>query len=206
MAKEKAGPVLPTTLNLKLFNQAGDQIDYTFYDRLKLNNAAGAIEREWFVTGLNETDPVSANRKTIADTNVRGGGRIPEGQAAGIFAMKFVYESESVKTEAQRVLQRQWIHSCVVEFLIESKNQYGTWKLSELLGFVDDSQVTASATGQAFEASRGDYKGIKKFNLYIPLPRLTSYSVRLTQGIAPDASLDGDFIYCGLVGILNRAG
>jgi len=198
-------PVLPSTLNLKLFNAAGDQIDYTLYDRLKLNNAGGAIEREWFTTGLNDTDPVSANRKTIADTNVRGG-RVPEGQAMAVFAMKFIYEAQVVKTEAQRVLQRQWIHSCSVEFLIESKNQYGTWKLSELLGFVDDSQVTAGAAGQAFESSQGDYRGIKKFNLYIPLPRLTSYSVRLNQGIAPDASLDGDFIYCGLVGILNRAG
>ena len=123
-----------------------------------------------------------------------------------VFALKFIYEANAAMTEATRVLQRQWIHSCTIEFLIESKNQYGVWKLSELLGFVDDSQITAAAAGAAGEGSQGDYHGIKKLNLYIPLPRLTSYSVRLTQGVAPGAALDADFLYCGLVGILNRAG
>jgi len=196
---------LKKTLNLPLFNEQGDQIDYTLYDRMALNNAGGAIEREFFVNGLGDTDPVSTLRKTKADTNVREG-KIPEGQAFAAFALKFWIETDEVRTEPERVLFNQWVKGCVVEILIESKNQYGTWKLSEILGKVDDSQVTAGAAGQAFEASRGDYAGIKKFNLYIPLPRLVTYSVKLIQTVAPAAALDGDFINCGLVGILNRAG
>lgn len=205
MAKAQK-PVLPPSLNLPLFNAAGDQIDYTLYDRLQLNNAGGAVEREFFANGLGDTDPISTRRKTQADTNVRKG-QIPEGQAFAVFALKFWLESgNDAKTEAERVGLRDWIHNCTVEFLIESKNNYGIWKLSELFGIVDDMQVTAGAAGQAFEPSRGEYVGIKKLNLYIPLPRLTSYNVRLNQEAAPAAALDEVFLCCGLVGILNRAG
>ncbi len=197
--------VVPATLNPPLFNAQGDQIDYTYYDRLALHNASGAIEREWFVNGIGQDDPVTGVRKTIADTNVRGGA-IPEGQAFNMFALKFWYEAQAVMTEAERISWNQWVHGATIEFLIESKNQYGTWKLSEIMGAVDDSQVTASATGQAFSPSRGVFNGIKPFNLIIPLPRLTSYSVRLTQGVASIAGLDEDFLCCGMVGVLNRKG
>jgi len=196
---------LKKTLNLPLFNEQGDQIDYTLYDRMALDNGSGPTEREFFVNGLGSEDPITGLRKTKADTNVREG-KIPEGQAFAAFALKFWIETDEVRTEAERVLFNNWIKGCVVEILIESKNQYGTWKLSEIFGRVDDSQVTAGANGQAFEVSRGDYSGVKKFNLYIPLPRLVTYSVKLIQTVAPAAALDGDFIACGLVGILNRAG
>ena len=197
--------VMPPTLNPQLFNAAGDEIDYTNYDRMQLNNAGGAVEREFFVIGVGQEDPISAVRKTKADTNVRGG-RIAEGQAMGVFALKFYYENGAVKTEAQKILKDLWIHGTYIEFLIESKNEYGIWKLSELLGFVDDAQVTASATGQASNASQGEYFGIKQLNYYIPLPRLCSYSVNMVQTVVPDASQDADYLNCALVGIKNRAG
>jgi len=199
-------PVIPPSLNLPLFNAAGDQLDYTLYDRLQLNNAGGAVEREFFAVGLGETDSISARRKTLADTNVRGG-RIPEGQASAIYALKIWYESGTdAKTEAERVALRDWVHEATIEFKIESKNNYGIWKLSELQGMADDMIVTAGATGQAFESAWSTFQGIKKFNLYIPLPRLTEFRVVLDQGIAPDAAFNEDYICCGLVGILNRAG
>lgn len=196
---------MPAKLNLNLFNAAGDQIDYTFYDRLALANSGGTDSREFFVVGIGETDSISTRRKTLADTNVRKGS-IPEGQSFGCFALKFYFEMIAALTEAQRILLNVWIHGITVEVLIDSKNQYGTWKLSEILGKVDDSQITAGASGQAFEASRGDYDGIKKFNLYIPLPRLTSFTVRLNFDAASDAALDDNFINLGMVGLLNRAG
>jgi len=197
---------IPATLNLPLFNAAGDQIDYSLYDRLQLDNASGAVEREFFAVGLGDTDSVSARRKTLADTNVRNG-QIPEGQGFGAYAMKVWWESgNDAKTEAERVLQRDYIHQATLEILIESKNQYGTWKLSELQGIADDMLVTSGANGQAFEAAQADYMGIKKFNLYIPLPRLTTFSVKLNQGVAPDAAFDNDFLCFSFVGILNRAG
>ncbi len=197
--------IFPATLNLPLFNAAGDQFDNTWYDRLILDNAAGIGERRFFSNGLNDQDPVSGNAKTLADTNVKRG-VVAEGKAFGIFALHFIYESNAVKTEAEMQLRNQWLMNTVIEFDIESKQQYGQWKLSEIFGAPDLSLTTAGATGQAAQSSQGQFNAVKPLNMYIPLPRLTSYNVIMKQYVASDAALDGDFLYCGLVGIENRAG
>lgn len=197
--------VVPPTLDLQLFNEEGDQIDYTFFDRLELSDVADSEEREFFVNGVGDIDPVTGNRKTKFDTNIRGKA-IPSGQAFAGFILKFSYQSEKLKSEAELQLKNNWMHGIFLEFHIESKNQYGQWTLMELLGEVDDTITNAAAAGPARQSSQGNYQGVKTLNLYIPLPSLTSFSVKMFQQALSDTALNGDFLKCDFIGILNRKG
>ncbi len=200
------GVVLPPTLNLKLFQQEGDQLDYTHYDRIMLNNAGGAIERAFFEIGLGETDSVSSRRKTLADTNLRDG-RIPEGQAFAAFVLKFWDEKNANLSEANYLSWIQWVRDTVIQIRIDTKQEYGTWKLSELLGVPTNGLIVPAAAGSNVALlSVGMFQSIKPLNLYIPFPRLTSWTIAMIQGTVPAATLDNTGICCGLVGIRNRAG
>jgi len=202
----EAGYVLPPSLNLPLFGQIGDQLDYTNYDRLMLNNAGGAIERAFFEIGLGNTDPVSTRRKTLSDTNMRAG-EIPEGQAFAAFVLKMWIEANANMSEANYLSFIQWLRDTVIQIRIETKQEYGTWKLSELVGVpVTGLIVPAAAGSNATLLSQGAFQGVKPLNLYIPFPRLTSFTVAMIQGTAPAAALDNMGIVCGLVGVKNRAG
>jgi hypothetical protein len=136
--------ILPPTLNLKLFNQQGDQLDYSNYDRLLLNNAGGAIERSFFEVGLGQTDPVSARRKTLADTNVRSG-QTPEGQAFAAFVLKFFIENNANFSEANYLSWILWLKDTVIQINLETKKEYGTWKLGELLGIPANGLIVPAA-------------------------------------------------------------
>lgn len=200
------GVVLPPTLNLKLFQQEGDQLDYTHYDRLLLNNAGGAIERSFFEVGLGANDPVSTRRKTLADTNLRDG-RIPEGQAFAAFVLKFWNEFNANLSEANYLSWIQWTRDTVIQIKIDTKQEYGTWKISELLGIPTNALIVPAAAGSNVALTAvGMFQSLKPLNLYIPFPRLTSWTIAMIQGTAPAATLDNTGICCGLVGIRNRAG
>jgi hypothetical protein len=209
MMGESASPlgvVLPPTLNLKLFQQEGDQLDYTHYDRIMLNNAGGAINRSFFEIGLGQTDAISARRKTLADTNLRDG-RIPEGQAFAAFVLKFWHEFNANLSEANYLSWIQWMRDTVIQINIDTKQEYGTWKISELLGIPNNSLIVPAAAGSNVALqSVGMFQSLKPLNLYIPFPRLTSWTIAMIQGTAPAAALDNTGICCGLVGIRNRAG
>lgn len=205
-ANDPRGFVLPPTLNLKLFQQEGDQLDYTLYDRLLLNNAGGAIERSWFEVGLGFTDPVSARRKTLADTNLREG-RIAEGQAFAAFVLKFWPEMIANQSEANYLSWITWLAETVVQIRIDTKQEYGTWKLTELLGMPTNGLIVPATAGNtATLLGVGMFQSLKPLNLYIPLPRLSSWTIAMIQGTAPAAALDNLRICCGMIGIKNRAG
>lgn len=200
------GVVLPPTLNLKLFQQQGDQLDYTLYDRLLLNNAGGAIQRNFFEVGLGITDTISTRRKTLADTNVREG-RIPEGQAFAAFVLKFWAEFNANLSEANYLSWIQWIRDTVIQINIDSKQEYGTWKLAELFGIPSNFLIVPAAAGSNVAlGSVAMFQSLKPLNLYIPFPRLTTWTIAMFQGTAPAAALDNTGICCGLVGVRNRAG
>ncbi len=200
------GVVLPPTLNLKLFQQEGDQLDYTHYDRIMLNNAGGAGERSFFEIGLGETDSISSRRKTFSDTNLRGG-KIPEGQAFGAFVLKMWDEKNANLSEANYLSWIQWVRDTVIQIRIDTKQEYGTWKMSELLGVPTNGLIVPAVAGNnAILQSVGSFQSIKPLNLYIPFPRLTSWTIAMIQGTAPAAALDNTGICLGLIGVRNRAG
>lgn len=206
MGQGGTGIVLPPTLNLKLFQEQGDQLDYSHYDRLLTLNAGGAIERRFFEIGLGQTDPVSTRRKTLADTNLREG-RIPEGQAFAAFVLKFWLEFNANLSEANYLSLIQWARDAAIVIDIDTKKEYGTWKLTELLGMPTNGLIVPAAAGSnASLLSVGMFQSLKPLNLYIPFPRLTSWTVALVQGTAPAAGLDSTGLVCSLVGIKNRAG
>lgn len=198
--------VIPPTLNLPLFNAQGDQFDASQYDRLSLLNAGGAIEREFFAIGLGQNDPVSAVRKTLADTNIRNGAQA-EGTAFAGFNLKIWFEPDSNKSEAQYLDFVLWARQAVIIIDLPTKKDYGTWKLTEIMGAADFSLLVPAAAGSnvAFR-SVAMFQSLKQFNLYIPLPRLTDFRIRLQQNLAPADTLDGDFLVAALVGVKNSAG
>lgn len=205
-ANDPRGLVVPPTLNLKLFQAEGDQLDYTHYDRLLLNNAGGAVERSFFEVGLGFTDPVSARRKTLADTNLREG-RIPEGQAFAGFVLKFWVEFIANLAETGYLSWITWLADTVIQIRIDTKQEYGTWKLTELLGMPSNGLIVPAAAGSNVALlSGGIFQSLKPLNLYIPFPRLSSWTIAMIQGTAPAAALDNTRVNCGIVGIRNRAG
>src|SRR5690606_27866223 len=176
------GLVVPPTLNLKLFQKEGDQLDYTNYDRLLLNNAGGAIERRFFEIGLGNTDPVSGRRKTLADTDLREG-RIAEGQAFATFVLKAWAEFNANLSGANYLSWIQWMRDTVIQINIDTKQEYGTWKLSELLGMPTNGLIVPAAAGSNVGLlSVGMFQSLKPLNLYIPFPRLTSWTIAMFQG------------------------
>lgn len=197
--------VIPPTLNLPLFNKQGDQFDASLYDRLFLLNAGGATERDFFAIGLGATDPVSGVLKTYADTNMRQG-QIQEGTSFAGFILKLWFEPDSNKSEAQYLDFLLWARQTVIAIDLPTKKDYGTWKLTEILGVPNFSLIAPAAAGSNVAlASVGTYKSLKEWNLYIPLPRLTDFRVQMRQFIAPAATLDGDGICCSILGVKNSA-
>jgi len=199
-------PVIPPTLNLPLFNAQGDQFDASQYDRLSLLNAGGAIEREFFAIGIGNADPVSTVRKTLADTNLKNGQQ-QEGTAFAGFNLKIWFEPDSNKTEAQYLDFVLWARQSVLVMDLPTKKDYGTWKMTEIMGVPDFTLIVPAAAGSnATFRSQGMFQSLKQFNLYIPLPRLTDFRIRMLQFLAPAATLDGDFVCASLVGVKNSAG
>lgn len=197
--------IIPPTLNLKLFNVQGDQFDASLYDRLFLLNAGGAVERDFFAIGLGNADPVSGILKTLADTNVRQG-QIQEGTAFAGFNLKIWMEPDSNKSEAQYLDFILWARQTVISIDLPTKKDYGTWKLTEILGIPNLMLIAPAAAGSNVAlVSTGTYKSLKEWNLYIPLPRLTDFRVNMLQFLAPAASLDGDAICASIIGVKNSA-
>lgn len=204
MDLQETADIFPQTLQLPTFSRAGDQIDFTFYDRLVLDNAnAGTAEREFFANGINDTDPITGNRKTLADTNKRGR-QNPEGQAFGLFVLRARWQGAAAKTSALYQNMLDYIQEAVVEFQIESKNQYGTWVLDELFDLPIENVMDNGAGDFTVPASVGITQGKKPLNLYIPLARLVEWSINMITLEASNANIDGDAIKIECVGILNR--
>lgn len=206
MATAAQAAVIAPTLNLPLFNTEGDQFDATLYDRLGLLFAGGAIERSFYAVGLNQQDPISGITKTLADTNVNSS-QIQEGTAFAGFNLKFWYEPDSNKAETDYLAWVLWARQVSIEVDLPTKKDYGTWKLTELLGVPNYSLIVPATAGDFVALqSIGSFQSVKQLNLYIPLPRLTDFNIVMDQYIAPDSVLDGDFLCCGLVGVKNSAG
>src|SRR5690606_19863364 len=184
----------------------GYQPDYTSYDRRLLSKAGVAIERGSLAIGLGNSEPVSGRRKTWADPALREG-RSAEGQAFATFVLKFWAEFNANLSEANYLSWIQWMRDTVIQINIDTKQEYGTWKLSELLGMPTNGLIVPAAAGSNVGLlSVGMFQSLKPLNLYIPFPRLTSWTIAMFQGTAPAAALDNTGICCGMVGIKNRAG
>jgi len=114
---------------------------------------------------------------------------------------------EANLSEANYLSWIQWLRDTVIQINIDTKQEYGTWKLSELLGMPTNALIVPAAAGSNVALTAvGMFQSLKPLNLYIPLPRLTSWTVAMFQGTAPAAALDNLGICCGYVGIKNRAG
>jgi hypothetical protein len=197
-------PLESRSLTSGLYNPMGDKIDYTFYDRLKMLSS-NTQPRDFFTIGVGEADPLVAGTKTLADTNFRKG-QMPAGQSFVTRGMIMYYESSLVKTEANLLSVWDWIHKTYIQIFIDSKNEYGTWKLSEIMGVTIDSIMTPAVAGNnSTVPSTGVAKGLKIFNTAFKLPTLTGFRVTISSTAASAAALDSDFINCAFVGTLDRA-
>lgn len=189
------------TIDPQTYNGAGAQFDEPLWDRIALDNTV--LERELFVIGVGEADPVSGVRKTLADTNLRAAG-MRKSEAFEIFGFAFRYQPIDLRDEAELQAINRVFSETVVSLLIDSKQQYGQAKLSYIMGNQFPVVPELAAGDNLTLPYSSQFRGYWPLNMTIDFANLTDFSIELRHYTAPDAALDGDFIECELVGIKTR--
>lgn len=182
------------------YKGSGDVIDYSLYDRFTLDNAV--LQHRLFQAGVGQANAAGVI-KTEADTNVQGSTGVPAGNKLYVNAIKLMYTCTTASVTAAILNEiQEMIEQTVLTVRITGKDNYGKWKLNEILGV--PVQAVIDAAQDVKPTSFGRYLGIYPLNLPITLAQQVQFEVFVEHHVAPNADLDGDWMSVSLCGILER--
>lgn len=176
-----------------------EKLDYTFYDTLRL--LANIRDYRFFALALGQGNPP----KTKAQTNMRSNAQIPQGHNHEVLEMHFGFTGNTIKTEAESLEFSQFLNTTSVTFNMPGKDDFGIWKLSELVGNFVRLAVSPAVAGDAYINNNSGIWN-SRFKLMIPvvLPALETFEVSFDLFEDPPAGLIGDDMTFGLRGHLIR--
>ncbi len=183
------------------YTGAADIIDYTLYDRIDMLSTR--VTHRMFQVGVGQNDP-DGNVKTLADTNVQGSQGVPKGSKLQVQAIEMFYTATTALTAAIMLNLQEMIEQSTLTVKVTGKDNLGLWKLNEIVGVPIQAAISDAVTVDTTQASLGRYLGIKPLNLPIILAEQVEFQILLEHHVAPNASLDADFLSIGLAGILMR--
>lgn len=164
--------------------RAADKFDYSYYDRIVMAN--GTSEFRMFQS------PIGQNGKTMADTNMKNGGSIPNGTHFRAHALKVIYTGSSIKVTSQKLFAM--LANTTLEIILDGKADLGTYTLAEIFGSPVNLSVDTAAAGNGDLKSMTVMKGILPLNYPIDLAALQNFEVKIRHWVAPDATLNGDWL------------
>lgn len=188
------------SLQTGTYKGSGDVIDWTFYDRFTL--AAAALTHNLFTVGVGQVDPVTALRKTFADTNMIGAVMVPQGAKFYVRGVAIEYQALATRTEAAILSMFNMLEEAVLNVSIFGKDTYGRWTLSEIMGAPIYANGVAATSGSL--VSTGRFVGIKPLNLPLVIASQVQFNLDITMLTASAAGIDNDKVKINLVGILER--
>ena len=165
---------------------AADKFDYSYYDRMVMS--ATVTETRLFQS------PVGQNSKTLADTNMKVGGSMPNGTNFKAHALKVIYTSSTEKATMENFYKM--LANTTVEIILDGKADLGTYTLAEIFGAPINVATTIATTGIGSKDNiqMSVVKGIVPFNYPITLAGLQQFEVKVRHYVAPDATLNGDWL------------
>lgn len=179
------------------YSAGGEVLDKTLYDSAALLSTT-TVHRLF-------TIPLGQGGKTLDRTNATVGGMMPQGQNLAVRAIKFFYVTVGALATADVQTLYTFLRTCTAEVLIPGKDALWQGTLLELSGISVAAAMTPTAAGDNIPFVSPRFHGIMPINTPIVLAALTPFEVRLTCNTASGAALDGDFVYVGLTGTLQRA-
>lgn len=175
-------------------NISAEKFAYSYYDKYKLN--ATTREVRMF------TSAVGQNSKTLADTNMLNGGMIPNGKKFVVKEIKV--NVSSIAAHAPGDLQHLYslLEDTTVQFIIDGKQDIGTWLLSELIGLPVGWFVTGTAnTDYSQNSTLSTFKGVYPLKVPIVLSALQSFEIKVIHQYPVNAVLNNDIFRITLSGI-----
>lgn len=188
------------SLQTGTYKGSGDVIDWSFYDRFTLLSTV--LEHQMFSVGIGQVDPVTAVRKTLADTNMIGTQIVPQGAKHYVRAIKEFYQAFATRTEAQVLNIYNLLTESVLNVSIFGKATYGQWGLDEIMGLCTAVNGVAATSGSLL--STGRYVGILPLNLPLVIASQVQFNLDVREFTASAAAIDSDKVKISLPGILER--
>lgn len=176
-------------------DKSKERYDYTYYDTAVLDSTA-QNERMF-------TIPIGG-AKTLSDTNMKVGGQVANGKILVAKYLKFDYISKSLKNNAGLQAIHDFYDETTLKVLIDGKEDYGTWRLSELMGAHEYIVTVPTVAGDNIAVSNMSItKGVYTLNEKIVFPSLQVFEILLNFNTLSDVLLDGDKFVVGLNGKLT---
>jgi hypothetical protein len=175
--------------------RSGDKFDYTYYDTATL--AVATTSHRLFTQQL-------GGAKTLADTNMKVGSQIPSGQKLIVHALKIDYIGKTTKATADLLSYYNMLDQTTLQIILSGKDDYGTFRLTELMGAHQYLALTPTAAGDNIDRVQAIAKGVFPFNVPITLAALQTFEILITHQTAVAAALATDRLVVGLNGKLIR--
>lgn len=170
---------------------AANKVWWSYYDSIIM--AAATLLHRFF------TIPVGQAGKGYNRTNWPLAGVMPSNEKFKVHAIEFFYYVDAAKTQATK---QNWIDTMMQSFfeiVINSKTSQLLIPMIQAMGSPVDMVVGGAAAGDA-NTGMSMYKGCFELPIQIVLAANTPVFAQLSLTVAGNASLDGDMLYCCMVG------
>lgn len=181
------------------YGKGGEILDWTYYDSAIL--AAATTVHRLFTVALGGGAPA----KTLDRTNMTTAGQMPQGQNLAVRAIKIWIATANALATADVQTFYTMLRTATVELILPGKDSMGQWNMAEVLGAATLTALTPTAAGDNIPIVQPRFHGILPLNTPLVLAALTPFEVRITHHTASGAALDGDLLFVGLTGTLQRA-
>lgn len=171
-------------------------IDWTYWDRAKLLSTTQ--QHRLF------TIPYGQGGKTKADTNWINANNLPQGQSFDCYALKIFYRAIAARNTAAVQYIYDILFNTVATIRVPGKDSLGEWLLSEIMGLSMAVEVVPTVAGDNIRIALPKFSGVLPFNKKLEIGAVQTIEIELNHYTAPNAALDGDFIYMMLNGLLVR--
>lgn len=172
--------------------------DYTFFDTELINPAVPVFR--FF------TMPYGQGGKTISDTNMKSPAQMPQGKKFTCRALKVGFIPHNIKTGTGLLDIITFYSNTVLKFLVDGKEDIGTWTLSELAGF--NFPIAADINGDPetdFNTTlRDNVKDHFFFNIPIELPAQQIFEIEATHVGSIGQGLTNDKLRIMLSGYMEN--
>ncbi len=175
---------------------AAEVLDFSYYDTISLLSTT--LTHRYFVVPLGQAG------KTLADTNMVLAGLLPQGQNMTVKAIKMFYVTDTAFATADIQLFYDLIKNTTLEFIVPGKENLGQWNLQEIMGMSTMISMIPAVAGDNIPLNMPRYHGVFPLNRSIKIGATQAFEVRLQHHVAPNSSLDGNFMMVSLYGKLIR--
>lgn len=176
----------------------GSDLDWEYWDKFTVSTTI--LEHRLF------TVPLGQASKTIADTNLRSAGVLPNGEKMRVYEIAIQYSADSQGDSAYIQSYYEFLKNTSINVLFSGKATQGQWLASRIMGIPQLITIIPTVAGDNVQLNTPDFNGTKILRKKILIPALQTFEVVVQNHIAPNSDLAGDECLISLIGRLDRLG